>query len=123
MTDDTLFDVAPYTAEAEPIEAISADRRRTQIQAEKLAAGWHPLSGPERGSIRLHKDAAPADDRKAPGLRCGGCKFRAVLDYHRRSYPKCVLPGTSRLTHGTASDVRSWWPACSDWAAKEQADG
>jgi len=51
------------------------------------------------------------------------------------AYPKCCLPGPVRVyrksadgwrwevvegapraTHGAASDVRAWWPACPDYS-------
>ncbi|HZN76071.1 MAG TPA: hypothetical protein VFC00_30945 [Micromonosporaceae bacterium] len=105
MTDLTLFDAAPYAvpaAEVEPVEKLSADRRRTLRQATALAAGRHPLT---RG--RLHPDAAPHDDRQAPGARCGTCRFREVIGYHNRSYGKCLWPDVdgdlnelARVTHG-----------------------
>ncbi|MCO1574996.1 hypothetical protein M8C13_04385 [Crossiella sp. SN42] len=112
-----LFDVEPV-----PTEALSGDRRRTQRQAAALAGGAHPLSAAFARHIRLHAEAAPADDRAAPGRRCGNCRFRQVLRYHARSYPKCVLgqestsPGVlpPRITHGGGTDVRAWWPACID---------
>lgn len=114
-----LFDIDPAQIPPEPPK-LSPDARRTQWQAEILAAGYHPLSGG-----KLHPEAAPADDRTAPGRRCGNCRFREVLGYHQRSYAKCVHPGDlgadeidllgpPRVTHGAASDCRSWWPGCTD---------
>jgi hypothetical protein len=87
----------------------------------------HPLSGVAGHPIRLHPDAPPAGDREAPGPRCGTCWYRKVLPYHRRSYPKCVFPGSfgpdelerlgyPRVSHSTASDCRGWWPACDSYS-------
>ena len=107
---DTLFDDAPYRVEATtcgPGEQISADRRRTLRQADDIAAGRHPLT---RG--RMHPDAASADDRFADGRRCGNCRFRELLEDRRRTWPKCVRGDGVYLTHGAATDVRAWWPAC-----------
>lgn len=117
---DALFDIDPADVRTpEPTEVLSPDRRRTLRQAAALARGVHPLALALGWRIRLHPDAAPADDRKAPGLRCGTCRFREVLGYHSRSYPKCAhgAPGTGdgpRMSHGAATDVRGWWPACTD---------
>lgn len=115
-TDDgtaALFDVDPV--EQQPREKLSTDRRRTQRQAEHLATGLHPLSAALRWPIKLHTDAAPADDRQAPGKRCGDCKFRHVINWHRRTYAKCTHGDDwPRATHGAGTDVRAWWPACLD---------
>jgi hypothetical protein len=45
---------------------------------------------------------------------CGNCRFRELLDYHGRAYPKCTVDGELRIAHSTATDVRAWWPACID---------
>lgn len=95
---------------AEPIEKLSPDRRRTLRQRGDVARGRHPLTG-----SRLATD---------PESLCGNCRFRAVVRHHNRSYPKCFyepagwdvekMRGWPRVTHSTASDVRAWWPGCSD---------
>lgn len=85
---DTLFDVEPVPVPpAGPKDSPGV--RRTRGQAELLARGVHPLTG--QG---LHEQAAPADDRDALGRRCGNCRFRRVLDYHARAYPKCLFGAT-----------------------------
>lgn len=101
----------------EPIETegLSAGQRLTLRQARDVSIGRHPLTG---GAIHpqasRHRDAAsPKDDP----FTCGSCHFREILGHHSRSYPKCLLPSMpSRVTHGPASDVRAWWPACSDYS-------
>lgn len=116
---DTLFDLPPdATITPEPVEKLSADRRRTIRQAQTIAAGRHPLGG------RLHEQAAPADDRDAPGRRCGNCWYRRLTYTNgNRQWPKCFVdqenptdaqpyPVSLRLTRGAATDVRRWWPAC-----------
>lgn len=119
MSEAALFDAAPYTvAPVEPGEKLSAGRRLTLRQAADLAKGRHPLTGG-----RLHPDAAPADDREAPGARCGTCRFRVS-----GGYPKCRWPDPGeyrvaklpRVTHGPATDCRQWWPACTDWQPREE---
>lgn len=118
MSESVLFDAAPYQVGPAPHDRLSADRRRTVRQARDLAKGRHPLTGGP-----LHADAAPHDNREGLGLRCGTCRFRILSDHHNRTYAKCWWPnpdtgGTAlRLTHGAATDVRVWWPACADYEA------
>ena len=108
----------------EPAPPLSADRRRTLRQAAKVAAGIHPLTGgPLHELASRHRDAdAPRDDP----FTCGSCRFREVLRYHGKSYPKCTNAGTQsaeqyerfgppKVTHSAATDVRAWWPACRDY--------
>lgn len=73
----------------------------------RLAKGRHPLT-----RLPLHAEAAPVDDRDAPGRRCGNCVFRRT---NGRGYPKCHLQvGDIQpyLNHGEITDVRGWWPGC-----------
>lgn len=107
-----LFDMQPITLPTpEPVEKLSADRRRTLRQRADVERGVHPLTG-----RRIHED----ETRK-----CGNCSWRQLLDYHRRAYPKCMFPGAAsadvyerfgppRVSHSAASDVRAWWPGCRD---------
>lgn len=93
----------------EPVENLSADRRRTLRQRADIERGRHPLTG-----SRL--TANPAT--------CGNCRFRSVTRWHNRAYPKCYyeppnwdverMRGWPRVTHGVSSDVRAWWPGCTD---------
>ena len=119
-----LFDMDPVP-QPEPEPPVSATVRRTRRQAAMLARDVHPLASPLGYPLRLHAEAAPAGDRQAPGRRCGNCRFRQVLGHHDRSYPKCMTPGLAsgetyemlgppRVSHGAATDVRAWWPACTD---------
>jgi hypothetical protein len=110
----------------EPVEQLSADRRRTQRQAQAIAAGIHPLTRrPIHPLASRHRDA---DAPKRDPFTCGSCYFREVIKYHNRSFAKCMLPSPlvgadassdriySRATHSAASDVRAWWPACRDYS-------
>lgn len=119
-----LFDTPARPA---PAPKLSADRRRTIRQAETLARGRHPLGGDKwHAYLRLHPDAAPHDDRKAPGRRCGNCWYRRLIATNgNRLWPKCVFGAENptdadrygalpRVTHGAGTDVRRWWPACVD---------
>lgn len=114
---DALFDVDPAPAET---FTPTAGQVRLRRQAECLAAGAHPLCAALRVHIRLHADAAPADDRKAPGLRCGSCVHR-VAPWREVAgrYVKCDVDNYARATAGPGTDVRAWWPACVDYEPKE----
>jgi len=119
---DALFPV-PDGAQAEPGPALSPDRRRTLRRADTLAKGFHPITG-----LKLHAEAAPADDRKAGGRRCGTCRFRTEIladGYQGRRVPKCMNPGTRGadeidtlgppyFSHSVATDVPKWLPGCRD---------
>lgn len=99
------FEALP--AHPDPKGRLSADRRRTLRQRRDVANGRHPLTGgktyPELGT-------------------CGDCRFRALVDHHSRTYPKCWWrPNRDDReydfpppfhSNGAASDVRAWWPAC-----------
>jgi len=102
MSQPALFPDLPDPAPAEP--GLSADRRRTIRQRADITAGRHPLT-----HGRLSTD---------PDARCGNCRFREVLKWHDRAYPKCTRPNSQDdylyVTHGAASDVRAWWPGCTD---------
>lgn len=137
MPEPTLFDAEQYRV---PVPSpVRSGRPLTlgQRQAAKLAAGTHPLSGiagaPQ--TLRLHTDAAPADDKTAPGLRCGSCVHRLTVGHgpSDRPYTKCTLgwdpeDGGSpfrfapRVSHSEASDCRVWWPACIDHEGQEESD-
>ena len=109
---EPLFDIEPIALPApEPVERLSADRRRTLRQRSDVERGIHPLTG-----FRIHDD---------PDRTCGNCRFREVLRYHRRGYPKCLHPGAMgadeyekygppRVSHSASTDVRAWWPGCRD---------
>lgn len=83
------------TAPERPAGDDRSRRRSFTARARRLVAvGVHPLT------------RTPA----RPDLgTCGDCRFRVLLDHHGRTYPKCQV---SSATHGEATDVRKWWPAC-----------
>ena len=122
------FEPPPPPPSADP--NLSADRRRTLRQVEQIRSGIHPLTG---GPIHLLGDIyARADDGRNLPYRCGSCIFRKVERWHDGSYPKCWHPGAAgadevdvkgypRITHGAASDVRAWWPACPDYSPGDSA--
>jgi len=114
-----LFDME-HTA-VEPEEKLSADRRRTVRQMEALQRRRHPLGLAFGFPMPLHPGAPPADNRDAPGPRCGDCRFIARVGHHDKTYLKCVRPSAngsndwSYVTNGAATDLRAWWPACARW--------
>lgn len=119
---EALFDVPDdaYIIAPEPEKLTRAERRHRLI-ATRIAQGLHPL-----GYIRLHPEASR--DRDGGGPRCGDCRFREVLSYHNRSYPKCrysVQRGDKTIyprdTGCESSDIRAWWPAC--WTFEAVAHG
>lgn len=121
MTDATLF--ALDFVEPSAVPSLSPDQRRTQRQAECLARGHHPLTAALGVHLPLHPNPAPADDREAPGRRCGNCAYRRTWHQRNRSYPKCwfstdhagqFVEDYERITHGPGTDVRAWWPGCRD---------
>jgi hypothetical protein len=97
----------------------SAAERLTRRQREGIPYGVHPLTYALDGTLHIHPQAA------ADGRTCGNCSFREVINQGtERNYPKClseeppfgrrIMSGVSRLTRGSASDVRKWWPGCRD---------
>ena len=130
MSESVLFegyDDPPPLPSAEP--GLSADRRRTLRQTEQIRAGIHPLTG--RPLHEFGDRFARATDAKDLAFRCGSCIFRSVFKYHDRSYPKCTWTGSlgaddverwginvlPQVSHGAATDVRAWWPACRNYSA------
>lgn len=88
----------------------SVGQRLTERQAKDIKAGIHPLTG-----SMIH-DLADTTARRSdpPNLmyRCGSCVHRVLMRHHDYTYPKCDL---TVMTHGAATDVRAWWPACPQW--------
>lgn len=107
MTDPGLFELDPSAAPDEP-ETLGRGARRQRLIANRIATGVHPL-----GNVLLHVDAARG--REGDGLRCGTCRWRDLTRHHDRVYPKCWFGDGIRATHCESSDVRAWWPACTDY--------
>lgn len=116
-----LFDVGDQPAvEPPPKPKPKPDARRRERQAACLARGQHPLAAALRYPLPLHADAAPVDDRDAPGLRCSGCRFRELIHWHNSTYPKCSYDDWSQATHGPGTDIRRWWPACRNYEPRAE---
>lgn len=130
-----LFDASPfYVAPPESADPdLSPDQRRTLRQREDIAAGRHPLT---RGPLHPFAVAAIArpDNPKGQPFTCGSCRFRELVKYHGKTYPKCLrdvtygghdasrvdLRDVKDVSHGTSTDVRAWWPACAGYEAGAQ---
>ena len=112
---EPLFDVAPQRVQ--PAEPLSADRARTQRQLAAVAGGAHPLALVVAG-VQRHPDTRGLTyDRHAQGgITCGGCRHRT--EGGRWAFPKCTFGDGARISHGAATDVRAWWPACADYEVK-----
>jgi acetyl esterase/lipase len=83
-----------------------AGRKRYPSESRKyadalIAAGVHPLSRRMWGAIRLGPE----------GETCGSCAYLEKIQPGNKSYHKCGL----RITYSAASDIRKWWPACTEW--------
>lgn len=135
MTTPALFELPeqPAAAAAEDAPKLSAGTRLKQRQAAAIARGIHPL-GLVRPHLAIHPDAQPfpatqanADQRP---IRCGTCIFRNPGQFAKcefgpvirtrkwpdsREYTWREFP---RAAHSLATDIRSWWPGCTDWKAK-----
>lgn len=145
MTDALFPDDALRVAPDPNEPKLTYGERQRRRQAALIANGYHPLAGPLRNRLRLHPDTDRAQRREDPqsGPTCGTCAFRVLLGGHAKPYPKCVFgtfttPITDeqrrtfplllgrtpagavhthqpRVTASDATDVRAWWPACTDY--------
>jgi hypothetical protein len=114
QSDVPLFEGYEPVEPVEPVENLSAGQRLTLRQTQDISLGRHPLTGGV-----LHPQASRRRDSDSPKddpFTCGSCYFREARRYHGKSYPKCIAYAPSRITHGPASDVRAWWPACTDYS-------
>lgn len=104
-------------------DGMSAGQLRTVRQAAAIRRHVHPLALVDP-AIVMHRDGntdATRDD-PGPGPHCGDCHFRRLVGGHDRDYPKCTARGDKLMTHGAATDVRAWWPACTHHVAATATD-
>ena len=110
---DSIEEILPGMPDVPPVFEVpkgSAGQRLTERQANDVRQGRHPLTG---GKFHEQADmGAKVGDSKNLPFRCGSCIHRLLLRHHDGTYPKCER---SEMTHGTATDVRAWWPACPQW--------
>jgi hypothetical protein len=105
-------------------------QRRQERQAAAIELGQHPLSVALGISIPLTPAVRDGVDLVRPS--CGDCALRQPLSGGNRSFPKCTARPVERsrvdeggrtwtwheyprATHGEGTDVRAWWPACTDY--------
>lgn len=149
MTDSLFPDDGLRVAPSHSDEDLTYGERQRRRQGALIANGYHPLAGPLRNRMRLHPDADRAQTREDPqsGPTCGSCAFRQLVGGHAKDFPKClfgefhtkvtddmrrqfpILYGSAqagatrthqpRVSHADATDVRAWWPACTDHQPKE----
>lgn len=102
------FEPPPPPPHKDP--TLSQDKRLVLRQQADIRRGTHPLT---HGPLHPAADrAATKDDGTGRALTCGTCKFREQVQWHDRTYPKCVAHNRAFLKHSTQTDVRGWWPAC-----------
>lgn len=120
MTDlDSLFpDLVPDPGP--PPDTRSAGQRQRDRMANAIRSGQHPLSVALDRTIRLHPDAQ-RQLITTDGPRCGTCQLRGLVAGGNRAFPKCHAADTGRhrITHGSGTDVRASWPACTDHHPKD----
>jgi hypothetical protein len=115
----------------------SAGQRLTERLAQDVRDGRHPLTRGPLHRFASPETCTPTAARNVP-FTCGSCRFRELIRWHDNTYPKCVrdlaradqdaaaladrtLDTAAYITHGTATDVRRWWPACTHYEAGDQA--
>lgn len=117
---DVLFDMEPTDTprlpELDPPADMSSDQKRTWRDRQRLARGWHP-----NASRPLHPDAPRVTEPGEPGdgPRCRSCAHLLAHRHNCRTYFKCQVVG---ISHGPATDVRRWWPACTAWKPREDKE-
>lgn len=105
--------IAPEECE-NPALRDTFTRQLTKRQAFLVRLGWHPLARALGRNLRLHRDAIADPTVRKGGPRCGTCVFRQLRGGAERDYPKCWLDPL-KVTRGPATDVRAWWPACTEY--------
>jgi len=124
MSEPSLFDAEEFRVDVPEVPKLSPSQRLKARQAEKIAAGEHPLSNV--GDIPKRVLLAPAGTGT-----CGTCVHKLRPHHHGRAYPKCAAgafrdPAGSgfrevwpRAAHSESTDVRAWWPACTDYQPRD----
>jgi hypothetical protein len=122
----SLFELGARFPLVEPVEPRTAGQVRLDRHAQAVRGGYHPLSLTAAPGLRLHAQAAPIEPRTAGGLRCGTCRFRQLAGRHAKDYPKCAFPDPDartwpRQSSGDGTDVRRYWPACTDYQPRQSS--
>ncbi|WP_370325272.1 hypothetical protein [Euzebya sp.] len=110
MDDRRLFDVGFADSPPPEHEPEVSPRGHTRYGARarnRIRRGEHPLTGG-----LLHPDAIADPAVREGGPRCGTCIHITTPVGHRgKTWRKCDLIGGG----SEATDLRRWWPGCSDW--------
>lgn len=118
-------------APAEPAVKLSPDQRRTQRQRQAIANGVHPLGLVVPG-VSVHLEVLVGGQN----YTCGDCRFRQLQRHHDTTHPKCTFGAREvhrvgyegkgyqdteypRISRGAGTDVRAYWPACSNFEVSE----
>lgn len=100
MNQETLFDFDDQPQETQGLKDWSGNA----IPIKKPIESDNPM-------VRLYN--------KGPvGKRCRDCKFLIRLYHHNQTYLKCEKRG---ITHGSGTDCRAKWEACSKFEQEEEA--
>ncbi|MCM6777732.1 hypothetical protein NDR87_30035 [Nocardia sp. CDC159] len=92
-------------------EGLGKDAQKTLRQADLIAAGLNPGT-----RLPLHPDAAR--DRDGPGLRCRHCRYLYRTGAGNSTFLKCEQARVTNSRGSWGPDMRSWWPACTDYQGK-----
>lgn len=114
----TLF-AMPHPLTGEPVRGEWPNWSLTGRAAVRIGLGIHPLECVVPG-LKLHADASTDPEDKTTGPRCKGCVFAVAVRWHGKPFRKCAygrpaggyLDDAPRASHGEATDLRLWWPAC-----------
>lgn len=128
MTADPLPGMPDLPPPAPEVPKGSAGQRLTERQAQDVRDGRHPLTRGPLHPMAAPEVCTPGAPRNQP-FTCGSCRFRELVRWHDKAYPKCLRDGYRvdqdgaalsarsmdnlvNVSHGAASDCRGWWPAC-----------
>lgn len=122
MPDQAALFYMPHPLTGEPVRGEWPDFGITARAAVRIGLGMHPLENVATG-LRLHEDACSDVEDRTTGPRCKGCVFAVAVRWHGKPFRKCSFgrpPGRSlddapRATHSETTDLRLWWPACTDY--------
>lgn len=126
---DTLFTMPAPTA-GEPTRGEWSDFGITRRAAVRIGEGLHPLENVQPG-LKLHADASTDPEDKTTGPRCKTCMFAVAVRWHGKPFRKCAfgrpagrsLNAAPRASHSEATDLRLWWPACTDYSTDQPTEG
>lgn len=123
MSEQAALFAMPEPLTGQPTRGQFPDYGITQRAAIRIGLGYHPLAN-VAPNLKLHADACSDVTDRESGPRCRGCVFAVPAGWHGKAYRKCAygspdpqmtLEGAERASHSEATDLRLWWPACTDY--------